>query len=169
MSRIKPERERRAAAMNPGLVHIDSSLRRVNRDGTLGLQISSLASWLVGRGDAIEEDQETNRWLRLVVESRRGENGLSSLLEGTSRHEDTVLQSTRQCAGKLGEPRGFGGAAKRVSHQALRRRVSRPANAPSGEQANTVQRTRPNRFGGGEWSVRLSARTARQTRSDSFG
>jgi hypothetical protein len=35
----------------------------------------------------------------------------------------------QQCAGKLGEQRGFGSVGKRISHQAPRRVVSRPAKA----------------------------------------
>jgi len=37
----------------------------------------------------------------------------------------------------------FGCDGKRVSQWTLRRKLNRPAKAPSGEQANTVQRARP--------------------------
>lgn len=149
MSRIKPERERRAAAMNTGLVHIDSSLRRVNRDGILGLQIGSLASWLTVAATRLRRTRGAiagfGWWLRADAaktgfpacwkgtESSRGYGltfhaALCGETRGTTRLRQRGETGFTSGASASGESTGqgpFGGAGKHSAAdptQSLRRR-----------------------------------------------
>jgi len=67
--------------------------------------------------------------------------------EVPSPRVDKLSHPTRHCAGKLGDYAASAAYETGFTSGALGRRVSRPAKAPSGEQANTAQRARLGDFG----------------------